>query len=334
MSDYRMPAKDMSWADVWELRRARSRDFENGIYRAPPRQRDEEGGYSYDEVMEEVRLIVADAARFLDEDPPSGIGALGAAEEVASVRDDNRLRAQRQVPLGSFSVLFAHWLIRRADRGDLVAAVRAAWLAANDSPEQQVLGQELREFVSGYLNGSISPEEATRRQKHPRAALANAAPKVTGDPVASAAAATLSGLLAEVGPHESASPALVAWEAFKRFAALPFAPEAPESLDEEGDLLLFEWGPESEPSSERDAFFVHLVRQFSVLAEDGEYERMEQVHCSMSFEPLPEVLRLGSGAIWSDGDPQRWIAQVERSDGFAALQTAPAPDVRVDHSRV
>jgi hypothetical protein len=289
--------------------------------------------------MEEVRLIVADTARLLAEDPESGIGALGGAGDVASVRDDNRLRARREVPLGDFSMPFARWLIYRADHGDLVAAVDAAWLAATGSPQQRVLGEELRDFVSGYLNGSVSPEEALRRQKHPRATLAKLAdmPKVTGDPVASAAATALSSILAETCEQETSSRALEAWQAFKHFAALPFAPEAPESLDaEDGDLLLFEWGLDDDPDSEDSprAFFVHLVRQFSVLAEDGEYERMEQVYCSMSFDPLPQVRRLESGTIWSDGDHQRWIAEVERTDCFAALQTASPSDVRVEHTRV
>jgi hypothetical protein len=328
----------MSWADVWALRRARQRDWEHGIVRPPPAERDEDGSYSYAEVMEEVRLIVADTARFLAEDPESGIDALAAADEVVSVRDDDRLRAHRQVPLGDFSMWFARWLISRADRGDLAAAVRAAQQAANGTSEQHVLGEELREFVSGYLDGSISGEEAIRRWKHPRATLtkSTAVANVTDDPVASAAASVLARILAEVRPQESARPASVTWEAFKRFVALPFAPEAPESLDEEGDLLLFEWGIREEPDSEdsRETFFVDLVRQLSVCSEDGEYERMEQVHCSMSFDPLPETRRVGSGNIWSDADHDRWIAEVERSDCFAALPTLPAPDVRVEHSRV
>jgi hypothetical protein len=338
MSDVRVPGEGMSWADVWELRRGRRRDWEKGIYRPPPRQRDEEGGYSYQEVMEEVRLIVADTARFLSEDPGSGIDALAAAGDVASVRDDNRLRAHRQVPLGEFSMLFARWLMRRADRGDFAAAVGAARLAANGSPERHMLGEELRGFVSGYLDGSISPEQASRWWKHPRPALTRLAQmsKVADDPVASAAASTLSGILAELRSQRSVAPALVVWEAFKRFAALPVAPQAPESLDEQGDLLLFEWGLHDEPSSDepQQAFFVDLVRQFSILAEDGEYEQMEQVHCRMWFARSPALRRLGSGTIWSDGDQRRWIAKVERSGCFAALQAASPPDVRVDHWRV
>ena len=338
MSESRMPGPGMSWADVWELRRARRRDWENGRYRLPPRERDEEGGYSYEEVMDEVRLIVADTARFLAEDPESGIGALAAAGEVASVRDDHRLRAQREVPLGDFSMSFARWLIARADHGDLAGAVKAAWLAADGSPEQHVLGEELREFVCGYLDGSISLEEAVRREKHPRASLRKLArlSKVTEDPVAAAAASSLSDILAQRCPQQSACSPLLVWEAFRRFVAAPFAPEAPESLAEDGDRLLFEWGvrTEAQAADSQPAFFVDLVRQFSVLAEDGEYERMEQVHCSMSFDPLPELRPLGNGTIWSDRDPKRWFAEVERSACFAALQRAAAPNVRVDHQRL
>src|SRR5689334_9229273 len=65
-----------SWADIWELRRARRRARERGLRRRPPKEREAEGGYSYDEVSDEIRLVIADTARLLAEDPSSGIGAL------------------------------------------------------------------------------------------------------------------------------------------------------------------------------------------------------------------------------------------------------------------
>jgi hypothetical protein len=322
----------LSWADIWELRRARER----GSGRPPPKERETEGGHSYEEVSDEIRLVIADTARLLAEDPSSGIGALGAAQDVASLRDDNRLRARRQVPVGEIAVGFAGWLIRRADRGDFSAAVRAAWLAANGSREQPVLGQELSEYVRGYLDGSISGEENNRRQNHPRAKLtkAAAASTVTGDPVASAAAAALSEMLGEVS---TAPDALAAWEVFKRFAEVQFEPEPPERLDEGlGDLLLFEWGVFDRPWSDasQEVFLVDLVRQFTVIAENGQHERTEQVHCSISFDPVPDVRHLGSGTIWSDEDLAAWSAEAELSNGFVAIRAAISAVVHVEHERL
>lgn len=308
--------------------------------RSPPAAREEVGGYSYDEVMEEIGLIVADTARFVSEDPTRGMDALGTAEFLAEMRDERRLRAQREVPLGSFASLFAGWLIRRADDGDFAAGVQAAWLAVNGSRERPVLGRELREYVRGCLDGSISGEENTRRQKHPKAKLSTqaAAAPVPDDPVASAAAVALTAAVAEVSGPAAAPDAWAAWEAFKRFAALSFAPDAPERLaDGGGDMLLCEYGIYEWPwsSGSREVFLVDLVRQFSVVGEDGEYDRMEHVHCSIAFDPRPALRQLGGDAIWSDTDRcHQWFAEVEQSGAFLALRTAEALNLQVEHSQV
>jgi len=77
------------------------------------------------------------------------------------------------------------------------------------------------------------------------------------------------------------------------------------------------------------------VRQFSIVGEDGEYDRMLQVHCTMSFEPRPELRRLGSDSIWSATDRRRhWFEEVEQSDGFAALQTTTLLDMSIDGERL
>jgi hypothetical protein len=204
-----------------------------------------------------------------------------------------------------------------------------------------VLGRELREYVRGYLDGSISGEEDTRRQKHPRAKLVRQAEDslttsepVASGPVAERAAVTLTAML---GDALSKPDAQAAWEVFERFALLPFAPAAPERLDEAlGDLLLFEWGVYAWGMSgaTQETFLVELVRQFSVVAEDGEYERMEQVHCSIAFDAVPELRQLGQGTVWSNEDRSAWFGEVERSQGFIAIRTGRPIAIHVDHGRL
>jgi hypothetical protein len=179
-----------------------------------------------------------------------------------------------------------------------------------------------------------------RQRKHPKAELTkkSAARTVTDDPVALAAAAALTAILADVSGSVDAPDAFAAWHAFKQFAALRFAPDPPERLEAGGgDMLLCEYGIYDWPwsSDSRPVFLVDLVRQFSVVGEDGEYDRMEHVHCSIAFALEPALRQLGRDAIWSDADRyQQWFAKVEQSDAFVALRTAAAVNVQVEHTPV
>jgi hypothetical protein len=84
-----------------------------------------------------------------------------------------------------------------------------------------------------------------------------------------------------------------AWEAFKRFGAMPVEGMSPE---EHSDGLLFQAGYMDglvEPT-----FFFDMTRQFIFHDADGEYDGMEQLSCTFSFEPLPELRPL-SVSVWS-----------------------------------
>ena len=50
---------------------------------------------------------------------------------------------------------------------------------------------------------------------------------------------------------------------------------------------------------EPETFRIDLVRQFSFF-EDGEYDRMEQLHCTIHYEPDDELRSLGSYDAWAD----------------------------------
>jgi hypothetical protein len=50
---------------------------------------------------------------------------------------------------------------------------------------------------------------------------------------------------------------------------------------------------------EPETFMIDLVRQFSFY-EDGEYDRMEQLHCTIHYEPDDELRALGSYNAWAE----------------------------------
>lgn len=113
------------------------------------------------------------------------------------------------------------------------------------------------------------------------------------------------------------------WEVFKAFAARPCAADPPERLD--GDDLLFQW----------DDAGVDFTRQFSIADSDGDYDRMEQLHVTFSFDHDETRERIESGHLWSMGRPlEAWINEVEQTDGFALLKLGDKPalaTIRQEH---
>jgi len=61
--------------------------------------------------------------------------------------------------------------------------------------------------------------------------------------------------------------------------------------DADGDMLLFEWGG---PYSWDDYVSLSLTRQFSFNDENGEYERMQQLHMHCRYDPSKVTLVAGN----------------------------------------
>lgn len=61
--------------------------------------------------------------------------------------------------------------------------------------------------------------------------------------------------------------------------------------DSDGDMLLFEWGG---PYSWDDCVSLSLTRQFSLNDEDGEYERMQQLHMHCRYDASEVALVAGN----------------------------------------
>jgi hypothetical protein len=150
------------------------------------------------------------------------------------------------------------------------------------------------------------------------------------------AGATLAHILGDT-PNAGQPDCLAVWRSFREFAEVRVRPEGSGRLDPVGgDLLLFEWGVFHWPWSDAlsEVFLVDLVRQFSLIRPDNEYDHMEQVHCSLGFEPVDSLRQLGSGTIWSNGDREEWSAEVETSDGFIAIRSAIPVTVHVEQERL
>lgn len=61
--------------------------------------------------------------------------------------------------------------------------------------------------------------------------------------------------------------------------------------DSDGDMLLFEWGG---PYPWDDFVSLSLTRQFSLSDEDGEYERMQQLHMHCRYDASQVTLVVGN----------------------------------------
>lgn len=327
---------EISFADgLRELQRLRS---PNRPISVPERRRKP---FSVEEVMGEVALVLGDAARFLAEDPRRAETALAVAQAAARSRD--RARKEARVgkigfeELGEFATGLAHWLIERADRGEYAESVRAAYRAAMGLSEEVDLGRDLRDFAGDCVTGAIDGDTYFQRLNKPHAGRRRPTPstsprrrrdKLTVD----TAEAMLESMLADAGGDRLRGQPREVWEVFKRFAMLPVGGGNLERVDPAGDLLLFEWGvyPRSSRTGAKRIFLVDLVRQFSILDVGGEYDRTEQLRCSLSLRPSAALRELRSGTIWSGADRPAWFARVERSRGFAAIHRgARADEIRV-----
>jgi hypothetical protein len=91
---------------------------------------------------------------------------------------------------------------------------------------------------------------------------------------------------------------------FVRFYADTQIDGCPKTSD--GDMLLFEWGG---PYPWDNSVSVNLTRQFSFLDEDGEYDRMEQLHMWCRYDATQVALI--SGNEWLHGqDTEAFLRKV------------------------
>jgi hypothetical protein len=143
---------------------------------------DEELRFTLEQVLDEVRTVLADTARFLAANGDAGATRASlAADMAAQVRDHHRPRSGRHGALGDSAGRYAHWLIERADRDSFAESLTAARAAADGLPQEQELAGELQEFIAGRLDGRVDDTEMVRRIKKPRAAIGDGRRERAGD---------------------------------------------------------------------------------------------------------------------------------------------------------
>lgn len=144
---------------------------------------------------------------------------------------------------------------------------------------------------------------------------------------------TLKRMLKDAGVDLARPLLLGTWNVFKVFAALPVEGVGQDSDD---DLLLFQWGCYDWRDGKGERFNVDFLRQFTVYSRDGDYDHMEQLHCTFFFEPTPELQALGSDSEWSGRSLDVWFAQVEELPAFTVPANSGVPllESRIEQERV
>jgi hypothetical protein len=137
---------------------------------------------------------------------------------------------------------------------------------------------------------------------------------------ASEAEQTLKEMLGAAGVDVGAPEPMVTWRVFRQFAELPVEDVA----SEDGDMCLFQWGTYDWGGGRGERFEINFLRQFTI-EDDGEYDHMEQLHCTFEFEPTEALRGLGSGEHWIAGDLADGLGRVEALPIFAVLREPSVP---------
>jgi hypothetical protein len=116
-------------------------------------------------------------------------------------------------------------------------------------------------------------------------------------------------MLAENGLDFSEADPLLTWEIFKQFVQLPISDHGVT------EMVLFECGVVN--FTGEDLFNLSFVRQYEFSDSDGEYDRMEQVHCELQSLPTVELNRIQTN-LWAEdcASLQDFFRQVESLHEF------------------
>jgi hypothetical protein len=120
---------------------------------------------------------------------------------------------------------------------------------------------------------------------------------------------------------------LQTWMTFKEFAALPVDGVDPEG----GDMFLFQWGVYDWHDGNGERFQIDFTRQFVVNAPSGDYDHMEQLHCTFYYEAGPQFDEFGSG--------DDWLQDVSAAESFPVFsvirdQRVTPVDYRIEQEQV
>jgi len=122
-------------------------------------------------------------------------------------------------------------------------------------------------------------------------------------------------MLASAGFSDEKPDLLLAWRTFKAFSSVP--------VDCAEDALLFQCGVYD--FTGRELFHFGFVRQFT-FEEEGEYDHMEQLDCTLLFEPDLELRQMETN-LWSSdfNSAEEFFARVESLAEFQAVLHGHVP---------
>jgi len=268
------------------------------------------------EIRGEIARVLREVERYNATMPDRFHEAFRLADIDARRRDIDRFRlyeaeggnvADFQWGPGLVALHLSHWLVARADRATPAESLAAAIAAAEATEATEELARDLHEFVAGYLDGSISDEEFTRRLKMPRAPRRSRSTRqLRGAPATDITVGTaltrLRTMLADAGlaladEVDAVPDPRRVWDVFKSFAAMSSSAEPPDRLD--ADDMLFEWMIDSSPHGEASGrVLVELGRQFTIYDGDDDYDHMEQpAWANTRSDPTAPHVRVAQGAL-------------------------------------
>lgn len=216
--------------------------------------------------------------------------------------------------------MVGRWIVESTDPSwEEADAFPRALARLTRSPEDDPLAREFAELASGIEAGAISDDELYARTQRPvRVTRTDSPTDSDAPPIDRASELLRDGLRPDCSIERDR-----AWEAFKEFASAELSAGVAQI---ESDLLLFQWG------EERSLAYWDLTRQLAIS--DPEIgSRLEQIHCTLHF--APEILAgIEAGEIWSSGDLDRWIEEVEASAAFQAVEGLKSDSVDVSQETV
>jgi len=104
-------------------------------------------------------------------------------------------------------------------------------------------------------------------------------------------------------------------------------------LDEDGDMLLFQWG--TSDAGDGETFQFDISRQF-ILAESEDDDAMSQLAFTFHFTPTAKLAKLEDGNEWCSTPDELadFESFITRSGAYDAIATASPPTVTLEFGGV
>jgi hypothetical protein len=259
--------------------------------------------------LAEVRRVVSQTRDDFDpNDPVPERSLLNALMRASSEAE------QRAGDSGKAASMIANWLIASTPESPGVGSLDLALLRLDAPSALDRVGKTAHVLIQEYAAGEMDPDRFMRIINKPlRRRLEQRVPvgdRINGLPIEEAES-RLRSSLNETGVDAAREPRR-AWDAFQRFAKTVVEAMPPQTIQH--DTCLFQWGIHA--LGIQDLFQWDLVRQWSIGNEHGDYDHMQQLHLTISFDPREELAALGHGELWAAADVEEWLRDVEALPAF------------------